>query len=534
MAAYDLQVQKPGMLAIPDSGAGDLAAFLSNAENNRANAAREKISQKNADWLQGADGREKDKLMKKGDFLRSAPEQYLNDLKAKTAVKEENIKRLRELYPNAPEEFFDAASERAVKEFNKTPANLISRQEFQNYLNNTALSNAIDLSEGDLSSVLNPYYSPQQEVNPEILKARLGVVDTAGLLDDIGTLGTSGSGGSGGKSGSSGANETAKEFREGRDYGFEITDGRSAGVTRGSPGLIARNTWGKNNLYGDDVEKLFSEMQTNYGISPQFVGDVLNAISIEGELPEGYTRKDLTDPKSPLFKNILNRSFALQEQFQKRGSGAGGRTTDLGENLELYRELQNQDTKTKLELIQEIQRTTQSRSGPLSLDERFRVLADKKLAEEFGLDPSVIDNYFSPPQPQQQQQPPVQRQPAPEQEEEVDSTEEEIKRIAGIADEVEAPAQEPLTGFEKMQETASSKLDALGAAPIGARKRLVKRSEKYKTIVREQNIVSEIQDLMAAINSSGSGRMKGPTGQQKKEMREKIEALEKEFEKLQK
>lgn len=124
MAAYDLNVQRPASLSVPNSpGANDLARFLSVSESARANQEKEKLSQNMFDWEKGAGKRaltaaesERERVrqenMAMGKYSTDSASGYLSDAKEGFRLEADTLKQFDTAYPNATPEQRDGMRQR--------------------------------------------------------------------------------------------------------------------------------------------------------------------------------------------------------------------------------------------------------------------------------------------------------------------------------------------------------------------------------------------------------------------------------------
>jgi hypothetical protein len=394
MAAYDLNVQKPASLAVPNSpGAADLARFLSVSESTRANQEREKLNQNMFDWEKGAGGRaltaaesERERVRQEniafGNAEKDSINNFLNTSKENFRLNDDVVANFRKQNPNATEDQVDAVRKSVRDKITKDPNAFIDPTVMARQVRYDMMK-AGNSSEQAASSrdAVGSYFKAQPEPNENIMKAYLDTILTGGTTDNMGKFSTnrgSNSGGQGtfGTKGSSG-------YRSEAEFVKETQMGVDALFREGSRGPLSWNLPGTNHeIYKEDLTAAGLLAQTQQGIKPQYFNAVVLGMSQNGRLPNGQDTKDLKDSKSALFETITANAKILQQQAESGGSGAGS-NGDL--SLSDWRELSQGDMQMKFEAIGRVSELYRKQGGVLTSEEQSQLINDPKLLEEFGI-----------------------------------------------------------------------------------------------------------------------------------------------------
>ena len=397
MAAYDLRVQKPSSLAIPDSpGANDLARFLSVSESSRANREKEELSQNMFDWEKGAGARqatadeaERERVlaenMRIGKVICGTSEGYLADAAKNYRLSDDAVSRWRQANPNATPEQEENVRRSVRGDVTKNNNAFVDEKEMSRQLQSTLMSDhglTYDQAQKAARDQTASYLSNPKDPNEEILKARLEIIKNGGISDGMSKFGISGNGGSDSAySGSKGSDE----FRKGAKF---VTDNQLNNENnqweKGSEGFWDNILPGRDQVFIDDAEAMALNAQTQNGVEAQYVIAALEGLSSDGKLPDGYSVKDMRNVKSDFYKDVVKKAGELQNYFKSGAGGGGGKGTQL--SLEQFRGIRQGDLKMKMQAVNQLEAALKSfGGGPLSSEDQYQLMSDPQLLEQFGI-----------------------------------------------------------------------------------------------------------------------------------------------------
>jgi len=397
MAAYDLRVQKPASLAIPDSpGANDLARFLSVSESTRANREKEELNQNIFDWEKGAGQRklkaeeaERERVlaenMRIGKAVSGTSERYLADAAKNYRLSDDAVSRWRQANPNATPEQEENVRRSVRGDVTKNYNAFVDRKEMSRQLQSTLMSDhglTYDQAQKAAGDQVASYLSNPKDPNEEILKARLEIIKNGGISDGMSKFGISGNDGSGSAySGSKGSDE----FRKGAKF---VTDNQLNNENnqweKGSERFWNNILPGRDQVFIDDAEAMAFNAQTQNGVEAQYVIAALEGLSSDGKLPDGYSAKDMRNVKSDFYEDIVNKAKELQNYFKSGAGGGGGKGTQL--SLEQFRGIRQGDLNMKMQAINQLENALKSfGGGPLSSEDQYQLMSDPQLLEQAGI-----------------------------------------------------------------------------------------------------------------------------------------------------
>lgn len=352
MAAYDLTVDKPGMLQIPntfDKGAQNLMQFMRMQQEQRNNQDRLALDQQRvantakdtqADnlreddklgWLKGADQREIDTTIKRNQGITNALNTGKTSLASDFSISEEN---LAQLY-NDPR--FAAMAPEEQKSFIDKSQGMFRQMKAQDigpeYLFNSLVKNLTN-SGASFEESQSIAENEISKLYPDLDAARLKMLTEMGGKNLLGTGRSSGKGVP--------LDDTSKMAAQNTEVENFM---KTYDVEDESRFFKSLTDWGGDDLTRPDVENYSSTMLTQYGLPKATAlnalkgsldGDALASsdltlaeISNAGTLgmsKEQFIRTDLSNPKlkaTPAHKElqkILATGTALQNQ-QQSGSG---------------------------------------------------------------------------------------------------------------------------------------------------------------------------------------------------------------------
>jgi hypothetical protein len=143
--------------------------------------------------------------------------------------------------------------------------------------------------------------------------------------------------------------------------------------------------WNNDQIYTDDVEDMTQAAQLERGIQPQYVVAALQSLSRDGELPDGYSSKDMRDTKSEFYNDVVSSAGEIQQYFEsQQNNGTGGNGN--GMSPEQWRQARQDDLEMKNSAFNQLEALYQkSGGGPLSSEEQFQIMSDPELLEQFGI-----------------------------------------------------------------------------------------------------------------------------------------------------
>ena len=398
MAAYDLRVQKPASLAIPDSpGANDLARFLSVSESSRANREKEELNQNIFDWEKGAGQRkltaeeaERERVrqqnMDLSNALTGTTEGYMTNAKENYRLADDAVAEFRKRFPNATEDQVNNVKKASRERVTQNPNYYIDPKEMTRQLQSTLMSEqglGYEEAQKAAADQVGSYFTTPKGPNEKILEARIDLINNGGFTDkgSYSHNGSSGSGSNGSRS------KGSEEFRKGVKF---VTDNQLNNPNNswepGSKGLLDFDLpWNNDQIYTDDVENMTQAAQLERGVQPQYVIAALQSLSRDGELPDGYSSEDMRDTKSEFYNDVVSSAGEIQQYFEsQQNNGTGGNGN--GMSPEQWRQARQGDLEMKNNAFNQLEALYQkSGGGPLSSEEQFQIMSDPELLEQFGI-----------------------------------------------------------------------------------------------------------------------------------------------------
>ena len=401
MAAYDLRVQKPSSLAIPDSpGANDLARFLSVSESSRANREKEELNQNMFDWEKGAGQRkltaeegERERVrrqnMEFGNALTGSTEGYMANAKENYRLSDSAVSKFRETYPDATEDQVENVRRSTRDRITQDPNAYIKSVEMARSVESDLISNygySPEQARKSAQERVGSYFSTPKEPNEEILKAQIEAIQNGGLLDHMSDYDTSRSDGSSGSSSSS--SRGRKSFMESEKFLKQYQlDNENNEYRPGTRGTFNWNfPFTKDEIYKDDLEEMGTLMQSREGINPMYLNSVIQGLAKEGQLPKGVSASDMKNPDGSFYKTVKENASLLQRQTESNnGSGGNGRGAGDVSLSELHKLAQG-DLGMKNQALNQLGDMYQrAGGGTLTSEEQYAIMSDPGLLEEFGV-----------------------------------------------------------------------------------------------------------------------------------------------------
>jgi len=415
MAAYDLRVQKPSSLAIPDSpGANDLARFLSVSESSRANREKEELNQNMFDWEKGAGQRkltaeenERERVRNQnrefGNALTGSTEGYITSAKENYRLADDAVSRFRETYPNATEDQIENVRRSARDRITQDPNAYIKSVEMTRAVESDLISNygySPEQARKSAQERVGSYFTPKGEgPNKDILKAMAETVQGSGITDGMndynvvrgengellarfgaqpasrsGTS-TSGSGGS-------------KSFMESQKFLKQYQlDNENNEYRPGTRGTFSWNfPFTQDEIYKDDLEEMGTLMQSREGINPIYLNSVIQGLAKEGQLPKGVSASDMKNPDGSFYKTVKENASLLQRQTEGNNGSGGNSTGQRDVALGDIAQMVQGDTAMKVQALnQMLEMSRNSGGGTLTSEEQYEIMNDPGLLEEFGI-----------------------------------------------------------------------------------------------------------------------------------------------------
>jgi hypothetical protein len=415
MAAYDLRVQKPASLAIPDSpGANDLARFLSVSESSRANREKEELNQNMFDWEKGAGQRkltaeenERERVRNQnrefGNALTGSTEGYITSAKENYRLADDAVSRFRETYPNATEDQIENVRRSARDKITQDPNAYIKSVEMTRAVESDLISNygySPEQARKSAQERVGSYFTPKGEgPNKDILKAMAETVQGSGITDGMndynvvrgengellarfgaqpasrsGTS-TSGSGGS-------------KSFMESQKFLKQYQlDNENNEYRPGTRGTFSWNfPFTQDEIYKDDLEEMGTLMQSREGINPIYLNSVIQGLAKEGQLPKGVSASDMKNPDGSFYKTVKENASLLQRQTEGNNGSGGNSTGQRDVALGDIAQMVQGDTAMKVQALnQMLEMSRNSGGGTLTSEEQYEIMNDPGLLEEFGI-----------------------------------------------------------------------------------------------------------------------------------------------------
>lgn len=427
MAAYNLQVQKPSSLAVPNGpGAADLARFLSVSETNRSNKNRENLNEELFEWDKGAGDRQrqaetaerqraKDETEQLGYLLNSGTKNYLKQQADEFKFHDDAKAQLRTQYPDMTDEQLEQLVAQKRQDVVSDP-NLYAdpRQMTESLKNHLMTAGYGQESWQDMVDprVQSNFAPPSAPMNENILNGFIDVIKEGGLTDNVKDMElVQGPNGepmvrfNGGSSGSDNGNLSQDEYRESSQYVQEIINDPNNEFRSGRRSWFTRNLpWTRDEAYRDDLENMFVLGETSEGVQPQYVAGIVQSMTSEGQLPRGVKAADLKNPESDFYQTVMDKARELQNRdMGVAGSGsAGGGSSQNAIPLSALRELQQADLGMQTQALSDLLGMAGgARRGPLTPQEQFELLNDEEMLREFGLIMQQTQNGQGNPQPVQ-------------------------------------------------------------------------------------------------------------------------------------
>ena len=381
MAAYDLRVQKPASLAIPDSpGANDLARFLSVSESSRANREKEELNQNMFDWEKGAGQRKRDRNKEFGNALGVNTENYMDEARKNFALKDSVLSRLRKEHPNATPDQIESLTNSAIETITQDPSYFINQSDMNRDVNLSLLKGGFSPERAEATkNHIDSYYGTPAAPNEELMKARLEAIQKGSLLDYMSPYNASGSGGSGGSGGSKGSSN----FRDEEEFGQKQRNNPDNQFQQGS-----EDWWNwelpftGDRIWTDELEEFGTLLQTEEGIKPQYVNTVIQGMAKDGKLPKGFSSEDMKNPKSDLYQGVKQNAATLQRQSEGNNSSGGKNNISLAQ----LNKLAQGSLEMKMQAFNEVGKMYQrAGGGTLTADEQYAIISDPALLKEFGV-----------------------------------------------------------------------------------------------------------------------------------------------------
>ena len=415
MAAYDLRVQKPSSLAIPDSpGANDLARFLSVSESSRANREKEELDQNMFDWEKGAGQRKltaeeserkrvRNQNREFGNALTGSTEGYMANAKENYRLADDAVSRFRETYPDATEDQVENVRRSARDRITQDPNAYIKSVEMARSVESDLISNygySPEQARTEAEQRVSSYFTPKGEgPNKDILKALSETVQGSGITDGMndynvvkgengellarfGAQPASRSGTSTSGSGGSKSFMASQKFLKQYQLDNENNEYR--------PGTRGTFSWNfpftQDEIYKDDLEEMGTLMQSREGINPIYLNSVIQGLAKEGQLPEDVSASDMKNPDGSFYNTVKEDASLLQRQTEGNNGSSGNGTGQTDVALGNIAQMVQGDTAMKVQALnQMLEMSRNSGGGTLTSEEQYEIMNDPGLLEEFGI-----------------------------------------------------------------------------------------------------------------------------------------------------
>jgi hypothetical protein len=387
MAAYDLNVQKPASLAVPNSpGAADLARFLSVSESTRANQEREKLNQNMFDWEKGAGGRaltaadsERERVrqenMAMGKYSTDSASGYLADAQKGFRLEEDTLKQFDAAFPNATPEQREGMRQRTRETITKNPNAYVNQKTMRfdlenQFVNERGLDRATAASEAE--RIMASTFNAPGKMDEEVKKGFIDAIGDSGMTDSMLEYYKE----SGKSKGDSPSIMKSVKFLQENQTGF--ADNK---VTPGSrPWYSGNLPFSDHELYTDDMNKLSMAIQQESGVNPMYTNAVILSAAENGKIPNGVSPEELMNKEGSYYASLKADAEKLQ-RFYEGSNRSGG---DI--SLEELRGMKQNDMEVRYQALNDLNAALQGGGGkPLTSKEQYQIMSDPDLLREFDL-----------------------------------------------------------------------------------------------------------------------------------------------------